>query len=154
MKDKLYRKLFESSRHGDTDDALNILNQSAIAEQIINILGSDGQILCIAFESNNSELMKALIEYYEKNILGRIEDEAESKKMNTKFIAMIDKIVEDEEVSDEMKEALGKYLDEDLIKASGETFSYDCETDTHNAYDDSGDHSDVSLATIGSSHDE
>ena len=146
-------RLFYLCQLGYNKRVFDILRVSEQKGEIIDIISSD-DFFSIAFESNNSELMKALIEYYEKNILGRIEDEAESKKMNVKFVAMIDKIVEDESVSDEMKEALGKYLDEDLIKASGETFSYDCETDTHNTYDDSGDHSDVSLATIGSSHDE
>jgi hypothetical protein len=146
-------RLFYLCQLGYNERVFDILRVTEQKGEIVDIISSN-DFFSIAFESNNSELMKALIEYYEKNILGRIEDETESAKMNAKFIKIIDWIVEDEEVSDEMKEALGKYLDEDLIKASGETFSYDCETDTHNAYDDSGDHSDVSLATIGSSHDE
>ena len=82
-----------------------------------SILKENGRLIIRAIENNDAETYKELIKYFDKKELSDLDrDSDEFKNLVLKMREVIDYAIEDEDLTDAMKEALGLPLKEKIFK--------------------------------------
>lgn len=144
-----YSLLFDYCRWKIFERILDLFALAEKSGEIIDILHHDGQILSIVFEDNSHEIMRVLMEYYQKNIIAKAASDEDRDEAVSRLTKILDRITEDEEISDEMREALGPYLDEDLVHEKHSDTTESMEFDEADAI--AASHKDVDTSEIFSS---
>lgn len=138
--DRLYSYCIMTNSELARDYVKKLFTEVEQKGKVIKILDRGGIILRVAFENNDHELMKLLLEYYENNIISKSSSESESLKAREMLAETVDKITEDEEISHEMSSTLSTYIDEDVchekVDESETSFDYNpSEADRIYAYE-------------------
>lgn len=138
--------------YSDKVDSLNkvksLLECAEESGEVINVLDNDGQIIKILFEDNSYAIMKLLLDYYARNVIAKSDSESDHSS-STKLAEILDDMVDGEEMSDEMREVLGPYIDEDLVhEKHSDTLEFD-DTDAVAASNKDVDMSEVFSNAIG-----
>jgi hypothetical protein len=130
-------------------------NESLIKDSLSNLSldllsYKEGKLFVLAINSGNSKVLKLLLDYFHENQLGEYkEGSTEYMTLKKHLHAVLETAIEDEEISEEMRELLSEYINfndtssesarEELLKMDNDEFATEdssYNTDNTGSYDD------------------